>query len=226
MVRQNGSLFANTITNDLVIYHQNIENQIVIGTGANATNATNTSNTTNAHSALTITSSNVIAPNLNSTNLSLDGYPMQSPQNPNYAYGIFTTATATTSNILQPLTGALTVARNGIDLDSDNFTLVMPSGLYACIMTYDLTTITTITTNTTITISAIADGSTTFDYGQCVTNDLNPTNPNIISQTTAKGSISFTLFVQNNMQIQMQMQINTPESIELPPQTLSMRRIG
>ena len=159
MARTAGTLFSNTLANDLVIYHQSAINQVVIGIPPTSS----MQNPTQQHSALTITTSNVIAPHISiSESLTLNGHIIQNPMSTNYAYGIFTASTATIgiATAATPMPGTLTNARNGISMLNTN-TIAMPRGLYACIMTYNLD-------QNQMQVAALADNKSTFDYGQSV----------------------------------------------------------
>ena len=216
MVRTAGALFSNTQANDLVIYHQNAGNQVVIGT---IPPTLSMQNQTQQHSALTITTSNVIAPHVSiSESLTLNGYMMQNPMSQNYAYAIFTASTATigitaATAAATPMPGTLTNARNGISMLNTN-TISMPTGLYACIMTYNLD-------QNQMQVAALADSKTTFDYGQSVSSFGSDANTNVILTSNKQGSVSFTIAVEGTMQLLL---IQTAPSNTI--QTLCVRRIA
>lgn len=140
------AIIPGTLKNDLVLYHANAGNKVVIGIAGST-------------KSLMVSHSNIL---INSPLITSSA---------KYAYGLFninmnaTYDVAFTTNTLSPVKGLLTNQRNGLNLSpDDSSTINVPwPGLYVCTFSYY------ITPGSDNIVGIVADGNTvSWDYGQVV----------------------------------------------------------
>lgn len=138
LASSNDAIITGTVFNDLVLYHKNPSNHVVVGIQGSSNSLIMSSSGCTINGP--ISCSHGISPTI--------AYP----------YGVFVGSGGGGNGTFAPLVGSLTVLRNGISC-TDGMTICVPCpGTYFCTLGYS---------NISGTIVAIADGASpsTCDYG-------------------------------------------------------------
>ena len=164
-----------TIPNDLVVYHKNLNNHVVLGISGSS-------------NALVVSASNV----------SIKGPLVTSSAYP-YGLILFSAGGGGSASAFAPLTGSLGLsARNGLvaGANSQSFNVPHP-GLYMFSFSYNLGN------NNSIWI--VADGNTTsFDYGQLLTTTTTTTSSSLPGAVVVSAPIGYvTVMINVNSYFQL-----------------------
>lgn len=161
-----------TFPNDLVVYHKNLNNRVVLGISGSS-------------NALVVSASNVT---IKGPLVTSSAYP--------YGLILFSAGGGGSASTFAPLVGSLGLsARNGLVAGTNNLSFNVPHpGLYMFSFSYNL--------SSSGSIWIVADGNTTsFDYGQLLTTTTSSSLPGAVVVSAPIGYVTVMINVNSNFQL-------------------------
>ena len=160
-----------TFPNDLVVYHKNLNNRVVLGISGSS-------------NALVVSASNVT---INGPLVTSSAYP--------YGLILFSAGGGGSASAFAPLTGSLESARNGLVAGADSLSFNVPHpGLYMFSFSYNLGN------NNSIWIVADGN-TTSFDYGQLLTTTTSSSLPGAVVVSAQIGYATVMINVNSFFQL-------------------------